>query len=359
MVLLSMLCSAQTREIQIFGGRTSQEAWWVSQYGRIPLAWTEATGGDYENRNSGPACVVMLLNYKKRSEISTDFGSFSDPRYPKIHAEARWTFCRANKDKGYPGGFPDDDEVEVTGEDLLNVLEHEDIPAMMYKGTSQITIDRIIGAVERNCPVICRVNASEYFADEKTGSSRWVVVHGHDDKFVYIHDPGRTDGKAKKVMQQDFLAALHNADSGKNIVMLECVTLIGNYIDSWHANGSSMPFIEGYRKFREFLGVPINNGGEVFVHNIGSCVAQDFQQLPDKPRHGKEGKSLLFFNQPLVETFLLKGEFYDAYVLIWGFEKLGTPKSNEYQIKDGGVRQDFEKGSLIWNGKDVVVKAKK
>ena len=108
----------------------SHADWWQSQYGSSRKAWTDAFGPDYQNGNSGPACAVMVINYKKRARISSDLDSFSNPGYPKIRTDVRWKFCRANTGKGYPGGFADDDGAEVSGSELAEVLGHEDIPVV-------------------------------------------------------------------------------------------------------------------------------------------------------------------------------------------------------------------------------------
>lgn len=354
-ILPGILGSAERTEAPLLYPIVSHADWWQSQFGSSPQAWAAALGKEQQNRNSGPACVVMLINYKKRARISTDYHSFSDPRYPKIRSDARWKFSRANMDKGYPGGFPDNDEADVTKEELTAVLDHEDIPTTIYSGKDDVTIERIIEAVKRYSLVVCRVDPAAYFGDEKAGAGRWVVVYGFDEASVFINDPGRAEGKAKKVARGDFLRALHGAESGTNIVLLECVMLIGNYGDGWHADGRSRAFIEGYREFQKTIGFPADKGESMLVHAVGSCVVQDFEQPLNRPHFGKDGRSILFLNQAEMKVFLLKGDMLEKYLKIGAFEKLGKPTTNEYKATEG-LRQDFEKGSLIRSGKDVLVK---
>jgi len=333
---------------------TSHEGWWLSQFGNSPQAWTEALGQDYQNRNSGPACVVMLINYKKGSRIQSDFGSFSDRRYPQLHSDVRWKFCGANEDKGYPGGFREDDQAEATAEELVDVLDHEDIPTTMFAGKNEVTIERIAEAVGRMSLVVCRVDPSAYFADEKIGTGRWVVVYGIDDESFYIHDPGRPEGKARRVARRAFMSAVGHADGGKNVVMLEALIWVGNYSDGWHTDGRSRMFTACYREFGEAIGFPYAHGGGIYVHSLGSCIVQDFQKPVAEPRSGNEGQSLLIFNPTAVKVFWVRGPIYEKYFSIGGFDKLGPPTVNEYPA-ESGRRQDFEKGSLVWNGKDVLV----
>ncbi len=354
-ILPGFLAGAEKTEAPLVYPLLSHADWWQSQSGISPRMWAVALGKDRQNRNSGPACVAMVINYKKRARISTDYYSFSDPRYPKIRSDARWKFCRANVDKGYPDGFPDSDETEVTKEELAAVLGHEDIPTTIYSGKDDVTIERIIEAIKRYSLVVCRVEPAAYFGDEKAGAGRWVVVYGFDETSIFINDPGRAEGKAKNVARGDFLRALHGADGGANVVLLECVVLVGNYGDGWHADGRSRAFIEGYREFQKTIGFPVDKGQSMLVHSAGPCVVQDFEQPLNRPHFGKDGRSILFLNQPLVKVFLIKGDMLEKYLKSGAFEKLGTPITNEYKVKEG-IRQDFEKGSLIRNGKEVLVK---
>ena len=93
----------------------------------------------------------------------------------------------------------------------------------------------------------------------------------------------------------------------------------------------------------------------MLVHGVGPCVVQDFEQPLNRPHFGKDGRSILFLNQAEMKVFLLKGDMLEKYLKIGAFEKLGKPTTKEYKAKEG-LRQDFEKGSLIRSGKDVLVK---
>ncbi|MDP2914130.1 MAG: hypothetical protein Q8O91_01605, partial [Candidatus Aminicenantes bacterium] len=281
----------------------SHADWWQSQYGSSKTAWTDAFGEDYQNSNSGPACAVMVINYKKRARISADLGSFSDSRYPKIHTDARWKFCRANAGKGYPGGFADDDQAEVSGRDLVDVLGSEDIPVLLHAGKSEVTFDRIATAIGRYSLVICRVDPASYFADEKPGGGRWTVVYGYDGLSVYVNDPGRPEGRTKKVARRDFLKALQNADRGTNPVLLECVVMVGNYPDGWHADTRSRMFVEYYKGVAPEIGFPFDNGGTYAVHAVGLCIVQDFLKPPADPSTAEKSTSLLCLNPALGRIF--------------------------------------------------------
>lgn len=333
----------------------SHADWWLSQYGSSKTAWTDALGEDYQNSNSGSACAVMVINYKKRARISTDLGSFSDPRYPKIHTDARWKFCRANAGKGYPGGFADDDQAEVSGRDLVDVLGSEDIPVLLHAGKSEVTLDRIATAIGRYSLVICRVDPASYFADEKPGGGRWTVVYGYDGLSVYVNDPGRSEGRTKKVARRDFLKALQNADRGTNPVLLECVVMVGNYTDGWHADTRSRMFVDYYKEVAPEIGFPFDNGGTSAVHSVGPCIVQDFLKPPADPSTAEKSTSLLCLNPALGRIFRVKDAFLEKFFSIRGFDKLGPPTSDEVPVP-GGRRQNFEKGNLTWNGKNVVVK---
>jgi hypothetical protein len=333
----------------------SHADWWQGQYGASKKAWTDALGKEYQNRNSGPVCAVMVINYKKRARISSDFDSFSDPRYPKIRSDVRWKFCRANLGKGYPGGFSDDDQDDVSGRDLADVLGYEDIPTLLYEGTSASAFERIAAAIGRYSLVICRVDPAAYFSDEKSGGGRWVVVYGYDGASVFVNDPGRPEGKTKKVARRDFLTALQSAAGAANPVLVECVMMVGNYPDGWHANSLSRMFVESYKSAGPEIGFPFDNGGSFSVHAVGLCIVQDFLKPALHASPAATSDSLLVLNPARARVFWVKGAFFKKFFALWGFDKLGPPTSAEYPVA-GGRRQDFEKGSLTWNGKDVIVK---
>ena len=334
----------------------SHADWWQGQYGTSPKEWTGAFGKDYQNRNSGPACAVMVINYKKRARMSTDLDSFSDPRYPKIRSDARWKFCQANTGKGYPGGFADDDQTDVSGQQLADVLGHEDVPVVLHEAIGAAPLDRIAAAIGRYSLVVCRVEPGAYFADEKRGAGRWVVVYGIDDASVLIHDPGRPEGRAKKIARREFLAALQKAEPGTQRVLVECVVAVGNYTDGWHPDARSRMFVDYYQRFGPEIGFPFDNGGSPYVHAVGPCVVQDFLKPgADDPSRAKQSTGLLILNPAMSRIFWLKEAFLEKFYSIWGFDKLGPPTSDEVPVP-GGRRQDFENGSLTWNGKDVVVK---
>jgi hypothetical protein len=333
----------------------SHEEWWRMQYGTSLEDWTAKLGPDYRNRNSGPACVVMLLHYKKRAGIKSDFGSFSDRRFPKIHADSRWKFCRTNEEKGYPGGFEPDDQADVGAVDLAGVLSNEDVPAILHTGSDKVTIERIAGILRKANLAVCRVDPSAYFGDERPGESRWVVVYAVTAEGVVLHDPGRNEGRSRSVGKVEFLDAVRRADGGSAPVMLECLTMIGNYGDGWHSDGRSRPFIDAFRRYEKWIGRPDDPGGNFLVHSVESCVAQDFKQDLGKPHFGKTGASLLFFDRVRSRALWLKGEFYEKYMEVWGFRVLGSPVTEEYE--SGGItRQGFEKGALELKGGEVVVR---
>lgn len=333
----------------------SHADWWQAQYGPSKRVWLDAFGEDYRNGNSGPACAVMVINYKKRARISSDLGSFSNPLFPKIWTDLRWKFCRANAGKGYPGGFADDDQVEVSGPELAEVLGNEDVPVLLKTEKSELAPGRMALAIGRYSLVVCRVDPSVFFPDENPGLGRWIVVYGADDSSVYFHDPGRPEGKAKKGARTDFLAALRNAAGGADPVWLECAVMIGNFDDGWHADSRSRMFVDYYKGVAAEIGFPFDNGGGFFVHTVGSCVVQDFLKPAVDPAAAKKSTSLLFLNQTLNRIFWVKDAFFEKYFAIWGFEKLGPPVSESYPVPEGR-RQDFEKGALTWNGKEVAVK---
>ncbi len=337
-----------------FPVRTHEE-WFRMQYGASREDWTAKLGRDYVNQNSGPACVVMLLHYKKRTGIKSDFGSFSDRRYPLIHADSRWKFCRANSDKGYPGGFAEDDQADVTAAELADVLTQEDVPAIPHSGKAEATLERIARILSQSNLAVCRVDPSAYFRDERSGSPRWVVVFGITKDSVVLHDPGRNEGRSRKVARPAFLDALRQGSGGADPVMLECLTSVGSYGDGWHADGRSRPFGEAWRRYGKWIGRPDNPGGTFLVHSVESCVAQDFKQDLDQPHFGKAGSSLVFLDRGRLRAFWLKGEFYEKYMEIWGFRELGSPLTDEYTA-GGAVKQDFEKGRLELAGGAVAVR---
>jgi len=347
-------CVGQRVEAPLIFPMLSHAEWWQSQYGRSPAEWPAALNPQHANRDSGPACVAMLLNYKKKADIPADYGSFKDARFPNVHSYARWLFCRGNGDKGYPGGLADDDQVEATAKELADILENEDIPVILSEGPDEVTIEKIAEALRQKCPVLCRVDPPAYFPDEAKGSGRWVVVYGLDDKSVDIQDPGRPEGKCLAVPRSIFLSALRRPDGGRDPAMIQCLTLVGNYNDAWHADGTSRVFVEGFREFRKSLGVPVDRGGSADVHSVGSCIVQDFERPTGGPPGSQAGRSILFFNRSRMKAFPLGGVFYEKYFKIWAFDSLGTPTTNEYASKEGR-RQDFEKGSLVWDGKSVLV----
>jgi hypothetical protein len=333
----------------------NHEDWWRMQYGTSLEDWTAKLGADYRNRNSGPACVVMVLHYKKRAGIKSDFGSFSDRRFPMIHADSRWQFCRANTGKGYPGGFAADDQADVTAAELADVLSNEDVPAIVHSGKDKVTIERIAAILRQANLAVCRVDPSAYFRDERPGESRWVVVYAVKGEGVVLHDPGRNEGRSLAVAKAEFLDAVLRADGGGSPVMLECLTMVGNYGDGWHSDGRSRPFIEAFRRLEKWIGRPDDPGGNFLVHPVESCVAQDFKQDLDKPHFGKTGASLLFLDGKRLRALWLKGEFYEKYMEVWGFRILGSPVAEEYKAGDI-LRQDFEKGWLELKGGEVAVR---
>ena len=333
----------------------SHADWWQSQYGLSRKAWTDAFGANYRNENSGPACAVMVIKYKKRARISADLNSFSDPEYPRVRTDVRWKFCRANTGKGYPGGFADDDGAEVSGSEMVDVLEHEDIPVVVHSGKREAALDRIAEAIGRTSLVICRVDPSLYFSDEKPGDRRWVVVYGIDRLIVSVNDPGRPEGKTKRIARGDFLAALQKAGGETDPILLECVVMVGNYSDGWHADGRSRMFVDYYKGVRSEIGFPFDNGGSSSVHTVGLCVVQDYLKPAAAPSAAKAELSLLVLNQAMIRVFWIHGAIFEKYFSVWGFEKLGSPISDEYPVP-GGRRQDFEKGNLTWNGKEATVK---
>jgi len=333
----------------------NHEEWFRMQYGVSLEDWTAKLGPDYRNRNSAPACVVMILHYKKRAGIKGDFGSFSDRRYPLIHADSRWKFCRPNTGKGYPGGFAEDDQADVTAAELADVLGNEDVPSILHSGADQVTIERIARILSQANLAVCRVDPSAYFPDERPGLARWVVVFGLSGNSVVLHDPGRNEGRSRRVAKPAFLAAVQRAGGEAGPAMIECLTMVGNYGDGWHADGRSRPFSEGFRRFEKWIGRPDNPGGTFLAHSIENCVAQDFKQDLDQPHYGKAGSSLLFLDRARLRAFWLKGEFHEKYMEIWGFRELGSPVTDE--VRSGEVtRQDFEKGRLELKSGAVVVR---
>jgi hypothetical protein len=330
----------------------NHEEWWRMQYGASLSDWTDKLGPDYRNGNSGPACVVMLLHYKKRAWIKSDFGSFSDGRFPLIHADSRWKFCRSNTEKGYPGGFAEDDQAEVTPGELADVLTNEDLPAFVHEGPEAVTIEAVARIIGQANLAVCRVDPSAYFRDERPGRTRWVVVFGLAGGSVILHDPGRSEGRSRSMSQKDFLESVRR---GGTPVMIECLTMVGSYGDGWHADGRSRPFADAFRRFARWIGRPDNPGGNFLVHPIEACVAQDFKQDLDKPHYGKTGSSLLFLDKERLQAFWLKGEFYEKYMEIWGFRVLGSPTSDESDA-GGVVRQGFEKGRLEMRNGEIVVR---
>jgi uncharacterized protein with LGFP repeats len=114
-------------------------------------------------------------------------------------------------------------------------------------------------------------------------------------------------------------------------------------------------FVDYYGRFGREIGFPFDNGGSPYVHAVGLCVVQDFLKPGADPSRTKRSSGLLILNPAMSRIFWLKDALFEKYYSIWGFDKLGPPTSDEYPVP-GGRRQDFENGSLTWNGKDVVVK---
>ena len=332
----------------------NHEEWYRMQYGASLEAWTLKLGPEYRNRNSGPACVIMILHYKKRCGIRSDYGSFADPRYPRIHADSRWKFCRANTDKEYRGGFAEDDTTDVGAEELASVLTGEDIPAYVHSGMDRISIERIAAIIGQANLAVCRVDPSAYFKDEKPGESRWVVAFGVTPEAVILHDPGRPDGRSRKVPRREFLEAVRRADGGAKPVMIEALAMVGSYGEGWRSDGRSRPIVDAYRRYAKWIGRPDNPGATYLVHPVGSWIVQDYKQELDKPHYGKTGSSLLFFESVLLRAYWLKGEFYEKYLDLWAFDSLGSALSDEYSSR-GVTRQDFRGGWLEKKGSEIVV----
>jgi hypothetical protein len=333
----------------------NHEEWYRMQYGASLEEWTAKLGPDYRNRNSGPACVVMILHYKKRAWIKSDYGSFSDRHYPRIHADSRWTFCRANTEKGYSGGFADDDQADVSAEELADVLANEDVPTVVHSGMGEITIERVADIIRQANLAVCRVEPSAYFKDERPGESRWVVVYGVTARGVIMHDPGRNEGRSLTVPRGAFLEAVRTARGEGAPVMIECLTMVGSYGEGWRADGRSRPFVEAFRKHEKRIGRPDNPGGTFCVHPIAGCIVQDFKQDLDKPHYGKTGSSMLFFDPDRLRAYWLKGDFYEKYIDVWGFDNLGPAVTDEYAAA-AGTRQDFQNGWIEREGDEVVAR---
>jgi len=140
---------------------------------------------------------------------------------------------------------------------------------------------------------------------------------------------------------------------------------IGMFEDGWHEGGPSKAFLECYNEFKAFLGIPHDNGGGKWVHQVGEVRCQDYIQAMTDPHFGDDGQTCLIYNEEIGKVFLVKEGFWDKYKEIWGFSNLGAPKNNEYMAPtcntvDGTnygiqIRQDFQKGHLIWDGTSVTV----
>ena len=176
----------------------------------------------------------------------------------------------------------------------------------------------------------------------------------HRCPFVSVNDPGRPEGKTKRIARREFLAALQKAGGGADPSALECVVMVGNYPDGWHADGRSRMFVDYYKSVGPEIGFPFDNGGSFSVHSVGSCIVQDYV----KP--AAERDSATKSKQP---AFLESGEdprlLGQRGVLREVFFHLGIRKARDRRCRKSipsraGRRQDFEKGSLTWNGKDVL-----
>lgn len=330
------------------------DQWWRHQLGRSPRNWARFVGADYINRNSGPACVVMLLDYKKGAKIPLDFASFTDPRFPLIHADARWKFCRGNPDKGYDGGFAPDDRVEATGAEMADVLWGEGIPATRMTGFDKIAVGGIPEIIANQKMAVCHVDAAAYFRDEKPGARRWVIVYGADATSFLIHDPGRAEGKAKVISREAFEVALRGTDEGRTAEFLDCITLIGEYGDGWHADGRSSLFVDAFKLYGKGIGIPFDNGGSLYIHTVGLVTLQDFQRPVAHPRSVNEGRSFLGYNPDKTKVYLVTSEICEKYFDIWAFIKLGAPTSEE-RLTEFGRRQEFENGYILSTGKAMIV----
>jgi hypothetical protein len=353
-VLASEVAAAKIPSVILPFPLDSHGQWWRLQLGRSPRNWVRFLGKDYVNQNSGPACVVMLLDYKKGAGISLDFASFANPRVPLVHADARWKFCRDNPEKTYPGGFAPDDRAEATGAEMAEVLGGEGIAATLLTGIDKIDVKTIPGIIAGHKMAVCHVDPAAYFSDEKLGTRRWVVVFGADATSFLIHDPGRPEGKSLIVPQATFVAALRGSDEGRTAELLECITLVGVYGDGWHADGRSSLFDDAFKIYGKAIGFPVDNGGSIYIHSIGLVTLQDFRRPIAKPRSVNEGRSFLAYNPDKTKVYLVTGEVCEKYFDKWAFDKLGAPTSDE-RLTDFGRRQDFENGYILSTGKDVIL----
>ncbi|MFC1613346.1 CHAP domain-containing protein, partial [Patescibacteria group bacterium] len=140
---------------------------------------------------------------------------------------------------------------------------------------------------------------------------------------------------------------------------------VGTYADGWKDDGTSQAFVDCYKEYSSFLGSPFDhNGNGTFVHKAGTVFVQDFIQDPSQPHWG-DGESCMILNEEMGKAFVLKEGFRDKYFEVNGFSNIGSPVNNSYPMPlcnelDGSnykvyIRQDFEKGSMMYDGGNVEV----
>lgn len=91
------------------------------------------------------------------------------------------------------------------------------------------------------------------------------------------------------------------------------------------------------------IGYP-DQGNDGASHRYGNGWTQDF-------RGGRQGWTLVMYGDNTGRAHGLSGGIRDHYFALDGVHALGYPTTNEYGW-NGETRQDFERGSIIWNATD-------
>jgi hypothetical protein len=147
-----------------------------------------------------------------------------------------------------------------------------------------------------------------------------------------------------------------------------CSGMVGLYADGTAIPGSTSAFTAACLPHWPELGVPIDNGGSQYVHEVcdSAVEVQDFLQADAAKAISRDGRSILIRNSGLDEAFMLYGDFWLAYVCsrttdgcttgMGGSSLLGPPTDEKHMV-DGMIRQNFDKGwmTLDENGSCVTV----
>jgi hypothetical protein len=94
-----------------------------------------------------------------------------------------------------------------------------------------------------------------------------------------------------------------------------------------------------------------NNGGGPGVHGWGNGLVQDFDGYPGYA----PGPGTILLQNGWPSAFWVHGAIWSYYVSLGGpYSGYGYPTTNEYTWNGSGRRQDFQGGSICWNGSSIV-----